>query len=344
MFPATLLSAVLLIGSMIPTNLPTPAAPLTRDTTLALGRLDTKRFLSGEEKLLWASMSDAMKAALKNEDTLETMHMQIGAQFGAEDKILHEDALPAPNGIMVYTRTVKFHNYPSPMVITFAFGQPKDGKDVSIEGFHITPETNPAPSSYMEYKDKTPLFFPLEGKWTIYQGGRTVSQNYHAVAVDQRFAYDITLIRDGALYTGDGTRNEQWYGFAQPVLADGKGHIAIAADTLADNPPNKPNTAAAPYGNSIIIDHEDGEFSIYAHLKHGSLLVKAGDKVEPGQQIALTGNSGNSPFAHLHYHLQTTAVWLNSEGLPVFFKDVLVNGSPIENAEPVRGDTVESRK
>ncbi len=342
MLSATLLSAVFLIAFIVPVNLIAPAAPLTRDTTLALGRLDTKRFLSGEEKPLWASMSDAMKTGLKNEDTLETMHRQIDAQFGAEDKILHEDALPAPNEIMVYTRTVKFHNYPTPLVITFAFGQPKDGRDVSIEGFHITPEANPAPSSYMEYKDKTPLFFPLEGKWTIYQGGRTVSQNYHAVAADERFAYDITLIKDGALYKGDGTRNEQWYGFAQPVLADGKGMIALASDTLTDNPPNEPSLTAARYGNTVVIDHGTGEFSMYAHLKHGSILVKAGDPVTPGQRIALTGNSGNSPFTHLHYHLQTTAVWFGGEGLPIFFRNISVNGSTLENAEPVRGDVVES--
>ena len=44
--------------------------------------------------------------------------------------------------------------------------------------------------------------------------------------------------------------------------------------------------------------------SAYMHLKKGSLLVKRGDKVAEGQQIAQSGNTGASTGPHLHFEIQ----------------------------------------
>jgi murein DD-endopeptidase MepM/ murein hydrolase activator NlpD len=83
---------------------------------------------------------------------------------------------------------------------------------------------------------------------------------------------------------------------------------------------------------------------MYAHLKKGSVMVKAGDTVKAGQKIAEVGNSGNAPFSHLHYHLQTTPEWMNGLGLPTTFVSLKVDGKVVESAEPVRGDVVERHK
>lgn len=59
------------------------------------------------------------------------------------------------------------------------------------------------------------------------------------------------------------------------------------------------------YGNEVVIQHDDGHFSQYAHLS--SLSVSAGQSVEGGQQIGLVGSTGNSTGPHLHFEVRTSA-------------------------------------
>lgn len=57
------------------------------------------------------------------------------------------------------------------------------------------------------------------------------------------------------------------------------------------------------YGNEVVIKHEDGMYSQYAH--QSSLNVSVGDTVTGGQQIGLSGSTGNSSGPHLHFEVRT---------------------------------------
>ncbi|MGW6703354.1 M23 family metallopeptidase [Streptomyces sp. NPDC054956] len=59
------------------------------------------------------------------------------------------------------------------------------------------------------------------------------------------------------------------------------------------------------YGNNVIIQHADGTYTQYGHMS--SLSVSVGQQVAAGQQIGLSGSTGNSSGPHLHFEARTGA-------------------------------------
>ncbi|QIJ63994.1 M23 family metallopeptidase [Streptomyces sp. JB150] len=58
------------------------------------------------------------------------------------------------------------------------------------------------------------------------------------------------------------------------------------------------------YGNAVVIKHGNGTYSQYAHLS--TINVRIGQIVKTGQQIARSGNTGNSSGPHLHFEIRTS--------------------------------------
>jgi murein DD-endopeptidase MepM/ murein hydrolase activator NlpD len=59
-------------------------------------------------------------------------------------------------------------------------------------------------------------------------------------------------------------------------------------------------TQTLPWDNHVEIDSGGRQVMIYGHLRRGSVRVEEGDWVVAGEQIGLTGSSGNSSWPHLH--------------------------------------------
>jgi hypothetical protein len=57
--------------------------------------------------------------------------------------------------------------------------------------------------------------------------------------------------------------------------------------------------------NRVLLRHADGLQSGYWHLRNGSILVKVGDTVRCGQQLALVGSSGHSAAPHIHFQVNS---------------------------------------
>jgi murein DD-endopeptidase MepM/ murein hydrolase activator NlpD len=55
--------------------------------------------------------------------------------------------------------------------------------------------------------------------------------------------------------------------------------------------------------NFVFIDHGDCTYSFYAHLTQFGALVDVGDAVDAGQDIGLSGHTGNSSWPHLHFQV-----------------------------------------
>ncbi|MFD0317711.1 M23 family metallopeptidase [Streptomyces flavalbus] len=62
---------------------------------------------------------------------------------------------------------------------------------------------------------------------------------------------------------------------------------------------------AGAYGNQVVIKMVDGTYTQYGHLS--SIAVSVGQTVTPGQQIALSGATGNVTGPHLHFEARTSA-------------------------------------
>jgi len=163
------------------------------------------------------------------------------------------------------------------------------------------------------------------------------------VRIAQRFATDwIELGPDGTPFHGDSTKNENWYGHGHPIVAVAAGTVVAVKDGIPENVPLSP-TRAVPItletvgGNHVIIDLGDGFYGFYAHLVPGSVAVKVGDRVKPGQQVGLLGNSGNSTAPHLHFHVGDAPSPLGTEGLPFVFAGyrLLGNASILETGGSV---------
>lgn len=66
------------------------------------------------------------------------------------------------------------------------------------------------------------------------------------------------------------------------------------------------------YGNYVVIDHENGIQTIYAHCS--GLNVSAGERVYKGQTIARVGSTGRATGNHLHFQVKQNGVTVNPYG------------------------------
>ena len=73
-----------------------------------------------------------------------------------------------------------------------------------------------------------------------------------------------------------------------------------------------------PSGNFVRVLHDDGTMGVYLHLQRGSVKVREGQRVTLGQQLARSGNTGNSTGPHLHFVVQRN-VGMALESIPYDF-------------------------
>lgn len=59
------------------------------------------------------------------------------------------------------------------------------------------------------------------------------------------------------------------------------------------------------YGNYVKIKHDNGYYTLYAHMSYNTVKVKTGDKVKKGQVLGYMGNTGYSFGGHLHFEVRT---------------------------------------
>lgn len=122
------------------------------------------------------------------------------------------------------------------------------------------------------------LPFPVGRSYEIIQG---YCPSNPAWGHHDWFAYDFDLV------TGD------------TVVASRAG----TAWFVREDQPDVGGNCSGGKENIVFVQHDDGTIMSYAHLTTNGALVSTGDRIEQGQPIGLSGNSGCSSGPHLHVSL-----------------------------------------
>jgi hypothetical protein len=194
------------------------------------------------------------------------------------------------------------------------------------------------------------LVSPIAGRLLVYDGYDVYSHHRrsgYAGTTDnfQRFGLDLVVVDEkGKFFTGDGSRVDQWLGWGRPVRAPAAGVVAAVHDGQPDNVvigsvdkwsgPKKSDPMSS-YGNYVLIDHGGGEFTLYGHLRQGSVVVKPNETVRAGQMIGGMGNSGASGGVHLHFERRRGRGFglTNIETQPAYVHGVELVGSKTHRPE-----------
>src|SRR6266851_7674211 len=192
--------------------------------------------------------------------------------------------------------------------------------DATLEDFQIPVSQDSVPT----------LAPPFHGGiWLAGSGPANNSDHRRAMtAVDghiysaERFAIDWVKVGPNGDSRHDGTtRNENWWGWGEPLLAVADGEITEVVDGIPDNTPRAlpPVTLDNIGGNHVILQIAPNRYVTYAHLQKGSIKVRLHDRVHRGDLLALLGNSGNTTGAHLHMQVTDRNSVLQSQGVPFVF-------------------------
>jgi murein DD-endopeptidase MepM/ murein hydrolase activator NlpD len=119
---------------------------------------------------------------------------------------------------------------------------------------------------------------------------------------------------------------------ATPVLAARPG-IVVASNAAAQGAGTTPDFLEYKRTNFVLVLHDDGTLGEYMHLAPSSVEVAPGQRVERGQEIALSGNTGFSSTPHLHFQVMTAADdGVSARSFPIRFAV-----GPRRVEEPVQG-------
>ncbi|ANP46945.1 hypothetical protein ATE48_13975 [Candidatus Viadribacter manganicus] len=312
-----------------------------RDVTLELMNgdrvLDSRTFGAPELTRFAAGYAPLQAAGM-----LDTLAFQFGgAQLLPEGRTLSPDLTLDPGEAIMITSQV------------FAFGGARDRLRVRVND-----DAGEGAIAIHTGVSQTIFAFPLRGQW--YNASGATFHTHHRWTPMEEFAFDfVRLGANGKTHRRTGERFNDYYAYGEPVFAAAAGRVvAVVSDQHEDaSAMQRPDETIEAYfarlqadqmtrlaggapgigGNQIIIDHGNGEYSFYGHLRPGSVRVHVGDTVERLQQIGAVGSSGNSTEPHLHFHVCNAPELLMCAGIPVRFEqlDIVIPDPP---RQPQSGD------
>lgn len=147
-----------------------------------------------------------------------------------------------------------------------------------------------------------PVSLPFMGEWTVSQAhnGEITHKN------EWQHAWDFIITdKDDNQFKNNGDLVTDYFCYGKSVVAPADGYIVEIVNDIEDNKIGYTNMHQN-WGNSVVIKHSEYLYSQISHLKKDSITVKTGDFIKHGTQLGVCGNSGNSPYPHVHFQFQAT--------------------------------------
>ena len=224
--------------------------------------------------------------------------------------------------------------------MVFAAGVPGDDKaapssETVLEDFSVPIDLSAAPLLGSPFPS---------GVWFASDLANDSNHRRSLIAIDgyvhapERFAIDwIKVGPNGDSHHDEAARNENWWGYGEPIHAVADGDVTQVLDGISENTPRVlPTTTLENIaGNYVIVRIAPNRYVTFAHLQHGSVKVRPGDHVHKGDVLGLLGNSGNSTAPHLHFQVTDGNSVLQSEGVP-FVLEKFTDLGPGSDYEPAK--------
>ena len=159
----------------------------------------------------------------------------------------------------------------------------------------------------LRFASSTSYWWPIGSQETTEYNGKIFANGEpETVSITSNFGYrDDPFGRSTTFHSGTDIAGGSGLGNVNIIAAKDGIVVYPTPDVKNDCPSsNSLSSCGGGYGNHVVIQHSDGNFTLYAHMYEGSILVKAGDSVQQGQVIGKMGSSGNSTGAHLHFEVR----------------------------------------
>ena len=191
---------------------------------------------------------------------------------------------------------------------------------------------------------------PVRGTWVALNSPGSRVPAHGTRAYGQAYAVDVLVPAavepataahaTPAVGWGVGARPQEFAAFGAPVLAAAAGTVVATGARQRDH--RARNTWAGLLyltfeglvrevggvrfilGNHVVVDHGDGVWAVYAHLRRASVRVRPGDVVAAGQQLGEVGSSGNTSEPHLHFQLMDRPRLVEAAGVPFRWRGIEV--------------------
>jgi len=270
---------------------------------------------------VFADSDQSQPLSILSGDELSAIMLDVGSEMGAKGS----PTIAPGKRTVIFMWIKEPSDKRAPVILrhrmVFATGPPDSSGETVLENFPVSVSPDSAPLLGSPFDGG--VWFAGNGPSNDSDHRRTITAIDGHIDIAQRFAIDWVKVGPNGDSHHDGTaRNENWWGYGEPIHAVADGEVTKLVDGIPENTPRvlpKTVTLDNIAGNYVTIRIAAGRYATYAHLQNGSIRVHLHDQVHGGDVLGRLGNSGNATGPHLHFQLTDGNSVLQSEGVPFIF-------------------------